>query len=196
MATFDEKGNPTSVKVSSTLKETSALVNCGTMLPKYNGSLQLNLRWKNLEANALFVFSGGNKLRLDVADMNSYNITTTHINDRWSPDNTNGVRLFSDIPTNMQQYAITFSEWWRYCDQQVKNADYMKLRSIVVAYTLPQQLTNRAHMGATKISVQANNLFYISAAGHNIDPEAYGLNTGSRSLQQPLSFSIGLSTSF
>lgn len=197
MATFDAEGNPTSVTVSSTLKGTDALVNCGSVLPKYNGSLQFNLRWKNLEANALLVFSGGNKLRMDVLDMNSYSLNTTLIADRWTTDNSDGtVRLMSDIPTSIQQYAGTFSEWWRYNDQQIKPADYMKLRSISLAYVLPDRLTNAIGFGQTKFSLQVNNLFYLSAAGHDIDPEAYGLNSGSRSLQQPRSFAIGFSTSF
>jgi len=197
MATFDENGNPKEVKTTSILKGTDALVNCGSTLPKYNGSLQFNLRWKDFEANALFVFSGGNKLRLDVTDMNSYKLNTTHINDTWSEDNPNAnVRLFYQIPTDVQQYASTFSEWWRYCDQHIKRADYMKLRSIAISYNVPKRFVRPVGLGNTKVSVQANNLFYISAAGHDIDPEAYGLNTGSRSLQQPRSVSIGLSTSF
>ncbi len=197
MVTFDADDNPTSVTLSSTLKGVDALKNCGSTLPKYNGSFLLNLRWKNLEANALFVFSGGNVLRLDVADMNSYNMTTTHINERWTPTDGEGkVRLYYDIPTDIQQYAGTFSEWWRYSDSQIRNADYMKLRNISLAYSVPRRLTDRIGFGTTKFSLQASNLFYISAAGHDIDPEAYGLNTGSRSLSMPRSYSLGFSTSF
>lgn len=197
MATFDADGNPTSVTTTSSLKGVAALKNCGTTLPKYNGSLQFNLRWKNLEANTLFVFAGGNVLRKDVADMNSYNIITTHINDRWSESNPDGaVRLFYQIPTAIQQYAGTFSEWWRYNDQQICKADYLKMRNIAIAYSLPERLTRKIGFGTTKFSLQANNLFYISAVGNDIDPESYGLNNGSRSLQQPRSVSIGFSTSF
>lgn len=196
MATFDAEGNPTSVQVTSTLKGVDALKNCGSVLPKYNGSLQFSLRWKNLEANTLFVFSGGNKLRMDVADMNSYSNYSTLVNDRWTAANAEGkVRLFYDMPTDVQQYASTFSEWWKYSDQHIKSADYMKLRSISLSYNIPERLTTRIGLGSTKFSLQANNLFYISAAGNDIDPEAYGLNTGSRSLQQPRSISIGFSTS-
>lgn len=197
MATFDADGNPTSVTVTSTLKGTDALKNCGSVLPLYNGSLQFSLRWKNLEANTLFVFSGGNKLRMDVADMNSYANNSILINDRWTESNTEGkVRHFYDMPTNIQQYASTFSEWWRYSDQHIKSADYMKLRSISLSYALPDRITSLIGFGTTKFSLQANNLFYISAVGNDIDPEAYGLNSGSRSLHQPRSVSLGFSTSF
>jgi hypothetical protein len=39
-----------------------------------------------------------------------------------------------------------------------------------------------------------NNLFYISAAGKGIDPESYSVKTGTRTLHQPKTISIGLST--
>jgi len=197
MVTFDSEGNPTSVTTSSTLKGTDALVNMGTITPVYNGSLSLNFRWKELELNALFIYSGGNKLRLDVADMNSYEITTTHMFDRWTESDGEGkVRLYADIPTTLQQYAGTFSEWWRYCDKQVRDADYIKLRSVNLSYYLPKKACRCCHLGDTKLTFQISNLFYLSKAGHDIDPESYSLNTGTRSLMQPRTFSIGLSTSF
>ena len=187
MAKFDENGEPTEVTVSSTLKGTDALVNMGSLIPIYNGSLSLNLRWKELELNTLFVFSGGNKLRVDATDMNSYQMTDDHVNDHT-------VKHFYEMSTETQQYASTFSEWWRYCDQQVKSADYIKMRSINLAYHLPDDITKKLGIGQTRLTLQVNNLFYWSAAGSNIDPESYSLNSGTRTLLQPKTFSIGFST--
>ena len=187
MAKFDAKGEPTEVTVSSTLKGTDALVNMGSLTPIYNGSLSLNLRWKELELNTLFIFSGGNKLRLDVTDMNSYQMTDEHVNDHT-------VKHFYEMPTDIQQWAGTFSEWWRYCDQQVKSADYIKMRSINLAYHLPDDITKKLGIGQTRLTLQVNNLFYWSAAGNDIDPESYSLNSATRTVLQPKTFSIGLST--
>ena len=189
MAQFDEEGNPTDVTVSSMLKGTDALVNMGSIIPVYNGSLALNLRWRDLELNTLLVFAGGNKLRMDVTDMNSYQMTTDHVNDHT-------VKHYYEMPTGSvaQQYASTFSEWWRYCDRQVKPADYIKMRSISLAYHLPDVVTKRLHIGQTRLTLQMNNLFYWSRAGHDIDPESYSLNSATRTLLQPKTFSIGLST--
>ena len=187
MAKFDASGEPTEVTVSSTLKGTDALVNMGSLTPIYNGSLSLNLRWKELELNTLFIFSGGNKLRLDVTDMNSYQMTDEHVNDHT-------VKHFYEMSTETQQYASTFSEWWRYCDQQVKSADYIKMRSINLAYHLPDDITKKLGIGQTRLTLQVNNLFYWSAAGHDIDPESYSLNSATRTVLQPKTFSIGLST--
>ena len=189
MATFNAEGNPTEVKTSSSLKGTDALVNMGTLTPKYNGSLSLNLRWRELELNTMFIFAGGNKLRLDVEDMASYTMNTIHI---LNPE----VKLYQDMPTDVQQYASTFSEWWRYSDRQVKAADYVKLRSINVAYHLPQDVCKALHLGDTRFTFQMNNLFTWCAAGHDIDPESYSGNSATRTLPQPKTYSLGISTSF
>lgn len=189
MAKFDADGNPTEVTYTSTLKGTDALVNMGTFTPIHTGSLSLNLRWRELELNTLFIFSGGNKLRLDVTDMNSYQMTTDHVNDHT-------VKHYYEMPTGSvaQQNASTFSEWWRYCDEQVRSADYLKLRSINLAYHLPEDIIKKIGIGPTRLTLQVNNLFYWSAAGHDIDPESYSVKTGTRTLQQPKTISIGFST--
>jgi hypothetical protein len=188
MATFDADGNPTWVN-QNTMYGTDALENCGSLIPKYNGSLSLNLRWKDLELNTLFIFAGGHKLRMDVADMSSYEMNTTHILDP-------GVKLYYEMPTTIQQYASTFAGWWKYCNQQVKSADYLKMRSINLAYHLPQNIIKKLHIGDTRFTFQISNLFTWCAAGNDIDPEAYSPNSGTRSLPQPTTYSFGLSTSF
>ena len=188
MATFGANGNPTYVNTNG-LKNTDALVNMGSLTPTYNGSLSLNFRWRDLEVNTMFVFAGGNKLRLDVEDMNSYDLNTTHI---LNPT----VKLYQDMPTTVQQYASTFSGWWRYCDQQIKNADYIKLRNINVAYHLPADICKKIHLGDTRFTFQVSNLFTWCAAGHDIDPESYSGNSATRTLPQPTTYSIGVSTSF
>ena len=188
MATFDADGNPTWVN-QNTMYGIDALENCGSLIPKYNGSLSLNLRWKDLELNTLFIFAGGHKLRMDVVDMSSYEMNTTHILDP-------GVKLYYEMPTTIQQYASTFAGWWKYCNQQVKSADYLKMRSINLAYHLPQNIIKKLHIGDTRFTFQVSNLFTWCAAGNDIDPEAYSPNSGTRSLPQPTTYSFGLSTSF
>ena len=188
MATFDAAGNPTYVN-TTTMKGTDALVNCGSLTPIYNGSLSLNLRWRDLELNTMFIFAGGHKLRLDAADMSSYDMNTTHIFE-------SEVKLYQDMPTAVQQYASTFSGWWRYSDAQVKSADYIKLRSINLAYHLPADICKRLHVGDTRFTFQISNLFCWCAAGHDIDPESYSPNSGSRTLPQPTTYSLGIATSF
>ena len=189
MAKFDQDGNPTEVTVSSTLKGVDALENMGTFTPIHTGSLSLNLRWRELELNTLFIFSGGNKLRLDATDMSSYQVLTDHVNDHT-------VKHYYEMPTGSvaQQYASTFSEWWRYSDEQIRSANYLKMRSINLSYHLPEAIVKKIGIGQTRLTLQVNNLFYWSAAGKDIDPESYSPLTGTRTLHQPKTISIGFST--
>jgi TonB-linked SusC/RagA family outer membrane protein len=198
MVQFDENGNVKELTHSSTLKGTDALVNMGTITPKYNGSLGLNLRYKEFELNALFVYAGGNKLRLDVADLaeSGYTMRSTHILDRWTTANKEGVRMYLDMDEVGRQYASDFAYWWKYSDQQVKDANYIKLRSISLAYNLPRTLCKTLHLSNLRLTLQTNNLFYWSKVGKDIDPESYSLGSGSRVVNQPRTFAIGLSTSF
>ena len=198
MVQFDENGNVKELTHSSTLKGTDALVNMGTITPKYNGSLGLNLRYKEFELNALFVYAGGNKLRLDVADLaeSGYTMRSTHIQDRWTTANKEGVRMYLDMDEVGRQYASDFAYWWKYSDQQVKDANYIKLRSISLAYNLPRTLCKTLHLSNLRLTLQTNNLFYWSKVGKDIDPESYSLGSGSRVVHQPRTFAIGLSTSF
>ncbi len=194
LATFNSDG--TLKDITTTLYGTDDLVNKGTLTPTYNGSLSLHAAWRGLEVNAFFVYSGGNKLRLPTADLSTWDVATNDILNRWSEHNAEVPRLYVDMDNSLRSYASTFSSWWRYSDTQVRSADYVKLRSISVAYTLPACWTRPLHLGATKLSLQVNNLLTWAKAGHHIDPETYGLNSGTRGMATPKTFAIGLSTSF
>ena len=68
------------------------------------------------------------------------------------------------------------------------------MRSINLAYHLPDNIIKRLHIGQTRLTLQVNNLFTWCAAGDDIDPESYSLNAASRTLTQPKTISIGFST--
>ena len=104
--------------------------------------------------------------------------------------------MYLDMDEVGRQYASDFAYWWKYSDQQVKDANYIKLRSISLAYNLPRTLCKTLHLSNLRLTLQTNNLFYWSKVGKDIDPESYSLGYGSRTVNQPRTFSIGLSTSF
>lgn len=100
------------------------------------------------------------------------------------------------MPTLVQSHASTFDQWYQYGDINVKSADYVKLRSINFAYNLSASVCKMLGLGATRFTLQVNNLFCISRAGRHIDPESYGLNSGTRGMTVPRTLSLGVSTSF
>lgn len=194
MITFDAAGDVASIKYSASLKGTAALKNCGTITPKYHGGIGLDVRWKELELNAQFIYSGGNKLRMPTASLQRGGDDTYESLTSW--DGTHGVRLYKDMSGAARQYASTFDEWWQYSDAQVKSAAFVKLRNISLSCRMPSLWCHRIGLNSVRLRLQVNNILAWSAAGNDIDPETFGLNGGSRSMKTPKTFSIGLSASF
>ena len=199
LVTFNEDGTVAKITTTSSLKGTEHLVNLGTLSPKVNGSLSFRLGYKGLELNAFFVYAGGNKLRNSVVSMSDQTGSQMlkEITNRWSEDAPDAnVRMYIDIPTKVKIYASTFQDWWQYGDIHVKDAGYVKLRSLSLGYNLPSDICRQLRLNSLRLKLQVNNLFTWSKAGNGIDPESYGLNSGTRIMASPKTYSIGLSTSF
>ncbi|WP_398454992.1 SusC/RagA family TonB-linked outer membrane protein [Sphingobacterium thalpophilum] len=191
---FDENGTPTSVKE---ITSPDALVNMGTLFPKYTGSINQRLRYKSFDLSAMFVFSGSHKLRRDAIDLGSDELTNVGLVNRWAEGADNEYpRLLVDYPDNLRTDAGKLSTLWRNSDKQIVSADYVKLRNVAVGYQLPRPLAQKAGMQNVKLTLQVNNLWTWSAAGDDIDPEAYSLNSGTRNLPLAKTFLMGLSLTF
>lgn len=192
--TFDDSGVPTSVK---DINSPDALVNKGVIDPVYNGSFNQRISYKSFELSALFVFSGGNKLRKDVTSLASNAVTDQDITQRWKAGSTSDLpRLYLDYPLAIANYASTLSDLWQYSDKQILSATYVKLRNVALSYSLPSSLNKIINVSSVKLTAQVNNLWYWSAAGDDIDPETFSSNSGTRSLPLPKSFIFGLNVNF
>ncbi|MEN2416263.1 SusC/RagA family TonB-linked outer membrane protein [Flavobacterium mesophilum] len=183
--TFDANGNPVSTSIK-TVTSPNALVNMGSLMPTYTGSVSQRFSYKQFDLNFLFVFSGGNVMRKEVLDMSSDLVNLSGIADRYTDTNRNGnTRLYVDFDESIRNYAGTISNQWKYSDANVVDGDYIKLRNISLSYNLPKDFANKIKMTAAKFTFQMNNIWYWSAAGNRIDPEVYSANAGTRNL--PLS---------
>ncbi|SKB49122.1 TonB-linked outer membrane protein, SusC/RagA family [Sphingobacterium nematocida] len=191
---FDANGVPTSIK-SITSKD--ALVYMGSLNPTYSGSFNQRISYKSFDLSAMLVYSGGNKLRKDVIDINSNVLYNKALVNRWSQGGSSDYpRLLVDYPENKLTYASTSGSMWRNADVHVLDADYIKLRNIVVGYNLPNTWVRKAGLANAKIMAQINNLWYWSAAGDGIDPEVYSLNSGTRAMPNPKTYVLGINVNF
>jgi TonB-linked SusC/RagA family outer membrane protein len=191
--TFDASGNPLVASVKS-INNFAGLVKMGSLTPTYTGSFSQRISYKSFDMAALLVFSGGNVMRKDVLNLGTNEITDEDINQRWKDGATpSSPRLLVDYAETMINSAGTISSMWRNADVNVIKGDYLKLRSISFGYNLPQTFAKKIHVAAARLSGQINNLWYISAAGDDIDPESYSSNSGTRTLQNPKSFIVGFS---
>lgn len=146
----------------------------------------------------LFVYSGGNNLRKEVVPLDPItgNVFNEGIGQLYTNGYTDMPRLYIEYPNAIKNYTNTLSSYWRYGDNQILSADYVKLRNISLSYTIQADFLKRIHMTNLRLTAQANNLWYWSAAGKDIDPETYSLNGGTRGLILPKSFLFGLSVGF
>lgn len=193
---FDASGNPV-VSSAKIVNNFAGLVNMGSLTPTYTGSFSQRVAYKSFEMGALIVFSGGNVMRKDVLNLSSNEITDVDMNQRYK----NGVtpstpRLLVDYAENMINSASNISTMWRNADVNVIKGDYLKLRNVSLSYNLPQTFTRKIHVSSAKLTGQVNNLWYLSAAGDDIDPESYSVNSGTRTLQNPTSFVFGFNLTF
>ncbi|OXG05353.1 TonB-linked SusC/RagA family outer membrane protein [Flavobacterium araucananum] len=189
--TFDANGNPIATSIK-TVTSPDALVNKGSLMPTYTGSISQRFSYKQFDLNFLFVFSGGNVMRKETIDMSSDAVNLSGISERYTDANPNGnTRLFVDLDESVRNYAGTISTQWRNSDVNVVDGDYIKLRNISLGYNLPKSIANKVKMASAKFTFQVNNLWYWSAAGNHIDPEVYSANSGTRNLPMPKTFLFG-----
>lgn len=199
LISFNEDGTIKEITSSSNIKGVEDLVNMGTLTPKFNGSFTLRLSYRNFDVNAFFVFAGGHKMRKSVVNMNDATGTDTReeITNTWSEDAPNeNVRMYFDMPAEVRSNAGTLQYWWQYGDVNVVDAGYAKLRNISIGYSLPDNLCKKIKVSSIRIKAQVSNLFTWAKAWKGIDPESYSLNSGTRGMALPKTYSIGFTTSF
>jgi len=191
--TFDANGVPT---IKDIINE-DALVRLGTMNPTFNGALSLQLRYKAFELGTMFIYAGGHKLRKDTYSINQESETHRDITQRWTAANpTDMPRMSFDYPATLRRTANTVNTLWQLGDNQVVNADYIKWRNVLFSCYIPKNICEKLRLQEAKITAQLNNLFTWCAAGDDIDPETYHLNSGSRALPVATAAFFGISFSF
>ena len=191
--TFDANGVPT---IKDIINE-DALVRLGTMNPTFNGALSLQLRYKAFELGTMFVYAGGHKLRKDTYSINQENETHRDITQRWTAANpTDMPRMSFDYPATLRRTANTVNTLWQFGDNHVVNADYIKWRNVLFSCYIPKNICEKLRLQEAKITAQLNNLLTWCAAGDDIDPETYHLNSGSRALPVATAAFFGISFSF
>ena len=191
--TFDANGVPT---IKDIINE-DALVRLGTMNPTFNGALSLQLRYKAFELGTMFIYAGGHKLRKDTYSINQESETHRDITQRWTATNpTDMPRMSFDYPATLRRTANTVNTLWQFGDNQVVNADYIKWRNVLFSCYIPKNICEKLRLQEAKITAQLNNLLTWCAAGDDIDPETYHLNSGSRALPVATAAFFGISFSF
>lgn len=150
----------------------------GSRIPKFDGSVNTGLKYKNWRLNASFIVKLGYYQRLpDLYNTNSNIIPSTNENfsseflNRWRKP---GDEAFTNIPvltddrlsltSSSVPYTISSSIWqvYNFSDLRVVNASHVRLSSLGLNYNLKLNSKGKSLIQNASIRFQANDIFVIA----------------------------------
>lgn len=202
VATYDDgKGNIVyGVDLAST--DLDALEYMGSRDPLYSGGLTNTFNYKNWNLSVLFIYSGGNKIRLNPVYSFYYNDVenvSKEMANRWQMP---GDEAYTDVPGLMTidrqneflQAGYDIERMYNYSNIRVVDGGYVKLRNVALGYTLSAAQHKVNGLSDVQFILQGQNLWTLASKELNgKDPEAIiqGVNTPLLS-----TFTLGLKASF
>lgn len=172
----------------------------GSPLPKAQGGILSELQWRGFDFNLVF----------------NYSLGRTIVNgSKASALSVNGQNLESPILANIRDYTFweqsgDASDFARLAFEQGKNnfgttsdkfiekVNYLRLKSLVLGYTLPEDWTKKVHLSKVRLYVSGENLLtWTNYTG--LDPESVDIMTGfdnNRTYPLNRKFTLGLSVNF
>ena len=165
-------------------------------LPTYFGGLNNSFSYKGLQLNVQLAFQGGNWIFDDFerarSRMTGGNVIQAMADDYWTPDNLDarypGLSANQrydvyddngDVVATRQRFDFRGNEYY---DQFLKRGDFIRLRTLQLAYSFPENIYSKLGMSNLQVSFTGTNLFTITGYD-GLDPEQANLQ-GNRNLQQ------------
>jgi len=147
----------------------------GNDFPRYEFSLHLGANWKQFDISASFQGVGKKDVLLWGYGARPFYVGRTILKnqlDYWTPENRNAefpILLIDGSGTNPNNIV---SDFW------IKNGAYMRLKNLVIGYTLPKSLLKKMKIEHLRLFANGQNLFTIHNAYKGFDPENE-VNSGS-----------------
>lgn len=170
--------------------------------PRITYGFTLGASWKGFDLSAFF--QGAAQASINIQGyqtipfrLNNANVSYEYFNNYWRPDRQNAIYpRISQAPaqknTTNLQYSNGFgpysSSFW------MRNTNYLRLKNLVIGYTLPKKLTQKAGISALRFYLSGDNIFTWSSLNF-MDPETnYELREESYPLQK--NYTVGMNISF
>lgn len=153
--------------------------------PEITFGLSMGGSWKGIDLSMLWQ---GQANAMQMIRPYSYNFDVDYYNNRWisatETPNSKYPRAMKFRETEVSNYD---SDFW------LKNASFLRLKSVELAYNLPERWMKNSRMGHARVFVAGTNLFTIDGIKVQ-DPESNSSN--GQYYPQMRTFSIGLNLSF
>ncbi|SDP96810.1 TonB-linked outer membrane protein, SusC/RagA family [Mucilaginibacter sp. OK268] len=167
----------------------------GSPFPKTTFGFTLGAGWKGFNVSGFFQGALGVKNYVqgfELGSLQQANIgnPTTALLDAWTPTNTSATfpRLWSTYTQNNPQSFV--SSFW------VRNASYLRLKNLLVSYTLPTNTLAKLGVKGVKIYYSGQNILTFTSFYKWVDPETNAGNNAYGSYPQLKTNTLGLEVTF
>ena len=172
----------------------------GTTIAPFTGGFNLSFSYRNFKASMSGVYSFGNKVFDKISSPASYtnalhrgvsteeiqsehsDLYSNHLNvskdrtDRWTEANSTGTKypriydrfnaVYNFAASNPMDYSIIDAIY-------VKDLSYLRLKSMILSYSLPSKIVKKAGIEGLSFSLSLNNMLTITSYD-GMDPEVPG----------------------
>ncbi len=161
-------------------------------LPKFYYGGSFNLSWKNFDLTAFFQGVEGQKFHVTNWGIDPFQQGTAPTEELaenvWTPEN----------PTN--EYPAMYRSNYKpvtgtKSTYHLKDASYLRLKNLVIGYTIPKNITKKIRMKTLRVYVSVDNLFTITDYP-GADPERTGSGRFANALPQLRIYSAGVKVKF
>lgn len=160
--------------------------------PDFTYGLDLGLNYKNLDFNVFLYGSQGHDIWafwtkfLDFYPFLEGAKSKDALYNSWRPDNRNAkLPIQENVASDATSNADT--------DYYVRDGSYLRVKEVVIGYTLPRNMLQRVGANRLRIYAQISNPFTFT--GYNgLDPEVYGTDTATYAHYRQ--FQLGIDLSF
>jgi len=141
----------------------------GSAIPDITYGATLNLEYKAFDFTVFIQGQEGNDVLMGMirTDRPTTNKLALFYEDRWTPTHT----------TASRPSATVDSKYWS-SDQMIFDGSFIKIKQIQLGYSLPQSITNKFHIGKTRIYVSLDDYFTFTDYP-GMDPEAASTDNNS-----------------
>lgn len=163
----------------------------GDAAPRLSFGFKAGLEWKGIDFNAFFqgigkqkVLRSGNFYAPWVVNYVRQN--KTFMGKMWSPENPNAEYSISSRDQN-------FNKWnYENKDVSVQNNKYIRLKSLVIGYTLPKAWTTKAGLNKVRFYFSGDDLWEWTKVKDGYDPEYGEASNNTFPFSRQLTFGLDL----
>jgi TonB-linked SusC/RagA family outer membrane protein len=162
----------------------------GDPFPRYQFGLSLGAEWKGFDFSVFFQGVGKKDILLTGFGARPFYVGRTifkHQLDTWTPENRN-----AEFPLLLIEGAAGSNPNNIVSDFWLKSGAYVRLKNLVIGYTLPANVLNKLHTDHLRLYISGQNLFTLSDTYKGYDPESSVSSGDFYPVMQTLTFGIEL----